>query len=277
MDKSLFRISDNEKYCRLCELCNPNFNEEGGWKQERVVLDVYEDYAICLNLETMGYNRVYYTKDGDNIAIGEIVDVKMVDATADEYAALESLKSIGAGSYSTVETSYNENVEKINSLEAEKTEFNTKVEELENKVSEFETQVTNLTAQNTEFTSKIETYESEKLELEKQLSDIKSENETLVAFKKATETEKKQEILVKYEDYLSESQITSFKDSIENYSVADFKKEVSAATVDSVLLNNKHNEPEMFFKGGQIQDKGESRLESPVLRMLNNYKNGGNK
>ena len=277
MDKSLFRISDNEKYCRLCELCNPNFNEEGGWKQERVVLDVYEDYAICLNLETMGYNRVYYTKDGDNIAIGEIVDVKMVDATADEYAALESLKSIGAGSYSTVETSYNENVEKINSLEAEKTEFNTKVEELENKVSEFETQVTNLTAQNTEFTSKIETYESEKLELEKQLSDIKSENETLVAFKKATETEKKQEILVKYEDYLSESQITSFKDSIENYSVADFKKEVSAATVDSVLLNNKHNEPEMFFKGGEIQDKGESRLESPVLRMLNNYKNGGNK
>lgn len=279
MEKSLFRLSDNEKYCKLCELCNPNFNEEGNWQQERIVLDVYDDYCICLNTGSFEYERVYYTKENDNISIGDIVGVKMIDATADEYAALESLKTIGAGSYSSVETSYNEMKEKVSTLENEKAESETNYTnqktEFETKIQELENQVTDLTNTNTDFNSKIEKYEAEKLEREKELSDIKTENESLTAFKKNIELEQKQGILTKYEDYLSESQIASFKEAIENFSVADFKKEVSAATVDSVISNNKHNEPDMFFKGGKIDER--DRIESPVLRMLNNYKNGGNK
>ena len=46
MDKTLFRISDNQKSMMIESLANPNFNEEGGWVQDRIVIDVYDDYEI---------------------------------------------------------------------------------------------------------------------------------------------------------------------------------------------------------------------------------------
>jgi hypothetical protein len=64
---------------------------------------------------------------------------------------------------------------------------------------------------------------------------------------------------------------------MDNYSVEDFKKEVCTAAVeaDPTFFNNRHGEPEMFYKGGN-PDGGKTN-ESPVVRLLNQYKNGGNK
>lgn len=281
--KTLFRLSDNEKANAIQTLANPNFNEEGGWKQERLVLDVYDDYALCVNLDTMGYERIYYTKDGDNVTTGDIVGVSIVDVTAGEYAALEALKSAGGGSFENANTTYTETTEKVTSLEAEKAEFESKVNDLEtekaefeSKVSELETKVNEAETASAEFTSQKEKFEAEKAEMEKQLSDIQSENESLTAYKKAVETEKKEAILTKYEEYLTETAVTNFKSNMENYSVEDFKKEVCTAAVESdSTIFSKRNEPNMFYKGGT--DAEVRSYESPAARLINKYKNGGNK
>lgn len=280
--KTLFRLSDNEKANMIQTLANPNFNEEGGWKQERLVLDVYDDYALCVNLDTMSYERIYYTKDGDNVTTGDIVGVSIVDVTAGEYAALEALKSAG-GSFENANITYTESVDKINNLEAEKVEFESKVNDLEaekadfvNKIIELETKINENEIASTEFNSQIEKFKVEKAEMEKELSDIKIENESLTTYKKKVEKDKKMEILAKYEEHLTETSVIEFKNSMDSYSVEDFKKEVCTKAVESdSTIFSKHNEPKMFYKGGT--DVDEPAYQSPAVRLLNNYKNGGNK
>ena len=288
MDKTLFRISDSQKYCKLNELLNPNFNEENGWIQDRLVCEVYNDYALIVNLKDGSYERTYYTVENDEVSIGETVKVRIVDVSDVEYAALEALQSIG-DTYEAVNTAYNNAIETQNSLTAEKTELETKVSDYELKVSEFESKITefenkiseletkNSESENllTEYSTKIENLKSEKIEIEKNLSDITSEKESLVAFKKNVEKEKKEAILTKYEEYLTETAIANFKAEMENFSVEDFKKEVCTAAVenDSTIFSSRHNEPEMFYKSGNINER--KVVESPVVKLLNNYKNGG--
>lgn len=274
MDKTLFRISDNQKSMMIESLANPNFNEEGGWVQDRIVIDVYDDYALSINLKG-GYERVYYAKDGDEVSLGEIVPVSIVDVTESEYAALEAMKSLGG--YEAANTAYTESTEKVASLESEKAEFESKVSALETKVSELETKISENETTIADYTAKVTSLESEKVEMEKNLSDITVEKDSLVAFKKGVEKERKEAILTKYEEYLSESAVAQFQTNMDNFSVEDFKKEVCTAAVeaDSTIFANRHNEPEMFYKGGN-PDEGKI-VESPVVRLLNNYKNGGSK
>lgn len=271
MDKTLFRISDNQKADILFDLINPNFNEEGGWQLDGIVTEVYDDYALCVS--PTGYKRVYYTKDGDNISIGESVEVQIVDVTTSEYAALEAMKAIG-GTYEEANTSYNNAMEKINELEQEKAHIQEKFNEAADQLAHAEGFPTEEFQKRGE---KIEALEAEKVEMEQKISDITSENESLVAFKKAVEKSQKEAILTKYEEYLTESAITNFQSEMDNYSVEDFKKEVCTAAVeaDPTFFNNRHGEPEMFYKGGN-PDGGKTN-ESPVVRLLNQYKNGGNK
>ena len=320
MDKTLFRISDNEKADILFDLINPNFNEEGNWELNAIVIDVYDDYALCTS--PAGYKRVYYTKDGNNISIGESVDVKIVDVTETEYSALETMKAIG-GTYEAANTAYADATAKVEALEAEKTEFEAKITQYESELAAQETveepvtenevaetieepveePVTDNTVEEpteevveepatensveaeestseeeaVDFTAKITALEAEKVEMEQKISDITSENESLVAFKKAVEKSQKEAILTKYEEYLSDTAITEFQSKMDDYSVEDFKKEVCTAAVesDSAIFSNRHNEPEMFYKGGN-PDGGKTN-ESPAIRLLNKYKNGGNK
>ena len=68
---------------------------------------------------------------------------------------------------------------------------------------------------------------------------------------------------------------------MDNYSIVDFKKEVCTAVVESepALFHNRKNNTEIFYKGGILeQNEGKSGgIESPVVKLLNNYKNGGSK
>jgi predicted nucleic acid-binding Zn-ribbon protein len=287
MDKTLFRISDSEKADILFDLINPNFNEEGGWVLNGFITEVYDDYALCVNKD--GYFRTYYTKDGDNITIGDTVSVKIVDVTATEYSALEAMKSIG-GTYEAAQTAYTEATEKVTSLETAAAEFETeknaletKISELEGAMTEFETTKTNLETQIsekdtmiTDFNSKIEAYESEKVELNNKISDITNENNMLVEFKKNIENEQKEAILTKYEEYLTEEAIAEFKKSINDLSVEDFKKEVCTSAVenDPAIFANRNNEPDKFFKGDSASGKAAA---GGVLALLEKRKNGGNK
>jgi hypothetical protein len=127
MEKTLFRLSDNDKAELIAMALNPNFNEEGNWEMSSIVLDVYDDYALIGNVKTGGYQRAYYTKDGDNVTIGDIVDVYIVDVTATESAALEAMKSVG-GTYEAANAAYAAATEEIETLKASLADVTAKYE-----------------------------------------------------------------------------------------------------------------------------------------------------
>jgi len=286
MDKTLFRLSDNEKADILFDLINPNFNEEGNWELNGIVTDVYDDYALYVN--QTGYHRAYYTKDGDNVSLGEIMDVKITDVTASEYSALEAMKAI-SGTYEAAREAYTALEGKVSELEGEKTAFEAEKEtlttekaELENKVAEFESKKTTLEATISEKETKITEYETqisdltaENVRLEKEKNDIISENESLEAFKKNVETEKKTAIINEFSAHLTDEQIENFKNAMDSFEVADFKKEVCTAAYEAdPTIFAKKEDSGLIFKGGN-PDNG--KTESGVIRLLNKHKNGGNK
>ena len=286
MDKTLFRLSDNEKANILFDLINPNFNEEGNWELNGFITDVYDDYALYVN--NTGYHRVYYTKDGDNITLGEIIDVKIADVTASEYSALEAMKAI-SGTYEAAQEAYTALEGKVNELEKEKTAFEAEKEtlttektELEGKVAEFESEKTALEAATSEKEAKITEYETqisdltaENVRLEDEKNNIISENESLETFKKNVETEKKTAIINEFSAHLTDEQIENFKNAMDNFEVADFKKEVCTAAYDAdPTIFAKKEDSGLIFKGGN-PDNG--KTESGVIRLLNKHKNGGNK
>lgn len=290
MDKTLFRLSDSEKACALESLLNPNFNEEGGWKQDRVVLDVYDDYAVCYNFEEKQYERAYYSKDNDAVTLGDIVKVFIVDVTADEQMALEAIKTV-SGTYEVAKASLEENAtlkatieEKDVALTAKETEYSTARAELEEKISTLEAAATEYEANKTEseekiteYSTKIEALEAEKVEMEQKISDITSENESLTEFKKNVELEQKEAILGKYEEHLNEETYNQLKTDIDKYTVTDFKKEVCTAAVESSpTIFSKETEPKLFYSLGDVKDEDKASV-SGVERILTKYKKNGGK
>lgn len=286
MDKTLFRLSDNEKADILFDLINPNFNEEGNWELNGIVTDVYDDYALYVN--QTGYHRAYYTKDGDNVSLGEVMDVKITDVTASEYSALEAMKAI-SGTYEAAHEAYTALEGKVSELEEEKTAFEAEKEtlttekaELESKVAEFESEKTTLEATISEKETKITEYETqisdltaENVRLENEKNDIISENESLETFKKNVETEKKTAIIDEFSAHLTDEQIENFKNAMDSFEVADFKKEVCTAAYEAdPTIFAKKEDSGLIFKGGN-PDNG--KTESGVIRLLNKHKNGGNK
>ena len=279
MDKSKFRISDNEKADILFDLINPNFNEEGNWELNAIVVDVYDDYALCVS--PSGYQRVYYSKDGDNVTIGDSVAVKIVDVTETAYNALETMKAVG-GSFEAANTAYADATAKVAELEATNAEFSARIAEFEaqentaeeNSAEDAEPQADNSLEEPaaeepveeepaTENSVEPVAENEPEVDASAEISDITNENESLIAFKKAIEKTQKENILSQYEEYLDEAKVTEFQSNIDKFSVEDFEKEVCTAAVKSgsSIFSNRHNEPDMFFKGGNVNggDKKMSR------------------
>lgn len=292
MDKTLFRLSDNEKAQAIELLLNPNYNEEGGWQLDRFVMEVYDDYALARNVNDWSYERAYYTKDGDNVILGDVVKVEIVDVTHDELIALEAIKAT-AGTYEAANNALSETKEvtveevaetpnfeeQIATLESEISTLKQEKESFEAQISEKETVIADYTKEIEELKAEKTTFEAEKVEMEQKISDITNENETLTAFKKATETEKKEAILTKYEAHLSDETYAQLKEKIENFSIEDFKKEVCTAAVESdpSIFEKSSKEPTLIYTGKGEEDDSKAPI-SGVERILNNYKkNGGNK
>ena len=292
MEKTLFRLSDNEKAEKISVALNPNFNEEGNWEISSIVLDVYDDYALIGDMATGGYKRAYYAKDGDNITISDVVDVKIVDVSETEYNALEAMKA-ASGTYEAAYNTNVENSEKISEYEAIKTEYENakaefetikadyavaqeKVASLETQINEFNTtieakdaEIANATAAQAEFEAKI-------VRLENENNDITNEKNSLAEFKATVEKAKKEEILANFSEHLTDEMINSYKEKLDEFSVEDFKKEVcmSAYENDSTALFNKQV-PEIYPKDGSFTN--DNKGLTGVEKLLEDYKRGGNK
>ena len=309
MDKTLFRLSDNEKADAIFQALNPNYNEASDWELNYYIIDVYDDYALTRDVKEKKYTRFYYTKTDDNVVIGDSVDVFIVDVTKEEQMALEAMKTI-SGTYTAAseklaemskqeETSEEEKQEetptedtadfaaaekaeleaKISELEAAAATFQTEKEALEAELAETKLNYSNEQEKTTDFTSKISAYEAEKVEMEQKLNDIISENEKLVSFKKTVETEKKLAILDKYSEHLDADTLAKLKESVDTFSVDQFKKEVCTAAVESnmgIFSKSEETEPTLVYTG--TTNFNDSPFESGVERLINKYKkDGGNK
>lgn len=277
MGKELFRLSDNDKARKLEILSNPNFTEEQDWIQDRVVTDVYEDYFLVYNLNSHGYERCSYKVNGDSVEIGEFQPVRIVDVTESEYDALLAIQSL-KGDFTSAYTMYQEYDRAVQSNEVKIAEFEQKISEKDNEIAE---KVSNyeqlgqkfdlLTQKIEEFSQKIQQYEQEKVERENLINDLKNENESLTQFKLDSENQQKTEILTKYSEYLADNIIEELKSKINDFSVADFKREVCVQAVDAGMLNTKENS--LFFKSSSI----EKINSNGALGLLMKYTNGGNK
>lgn len=289
MDNNLFRLSDNEKAMMIENILNPNYNEAGGWQYDYCVIDVYDTYALCRDIKNQKFVRVNYTKDDINNSVtinGEPVEVFIVDVTQSEYDALLALQTIN-GTYEQTQGNFVELQEKVNSLETEKETLVTEKAIFENEKVGLETELQALKDEKESFSialeekdSIIKNYEqqvtdlnSEKVRLEEEKSNIISENTILEAFKKSVETEKKATIIDEFAAYLTDEQIESYKENMDNYNVADFKKEICTAAYDAdpSIFSNRENG--LIYTGSTSDGK----TESGAIRILNKYKNGGNK
>ena len=282
MDKTLFRLSDNDKAIMIEDALNPNYNEAGDWQLDYCVIDTYDEYALCRDRKKQKFVRVYYTKDDINNTIsinGEPEEVFIVDVTQSEYTALLALQAVG-GTYEKINNDYTEYQTKISDLEKEKANFEAEKTNLEIEINELKAEKSAFDATIAEKDASIQKYENqiselnaEKVRLEAERNNIISENTSLEAFKRSVENEKKTAIIDEFSAYLTDEQIDTYKSNMGDYSVTDFKKEICTAAYDADPSIFSNKESGLIYTG----DTSDGKAETGVIRILNKYKNGGNK
>lgn len=270
MEKTIFRLSDSDKAIAIENMLNPNFNEEGGWKYDYCVIDTYDDYALCRDIKNQKFVRVPYTKDDTNnsVSLGESQEVFIVDVTQSEYSALLALQAVG-GTYEKSQELFTELKTKINNLEAEVAEykknnnaFQADKEQLEKSIKEKE--------------SVISEYDKKIIILTEQTTKLQEEKAELQKFQTETMNEKKDAIIEEFSMYLTDEQISTYKNNMDSYTVEDFKKEICTAAYEADPTIFSHKEQKLVYTGGASASSGRTE-ESGVIRILNKYKNGGNK
>ena len=156
-----FKLSDDQKYSMLFDILNPQFNEEGGWALNAIITDVYDEYAVIVNMENGNYERVYYSKDDSEDKV-EVLSRKrcyIVDVTEDEKQALTTIQALNGGTYEKIDESFAE----IENLKEQNSEFEQKNSEFEQKIEEQADSIATLTTERDELTNKF-TQASEQIE-----------------------------------------------------------------------------------------------------------------
>ena len=163
MTKLNFKLSDSQKHDAIWVLLNDKYTEENNWEITYTILDIYDDYALVYNYEAGSYERVYYTKNDetDSIELGARKKCYVIDVTEEEKTALDALRAFNGGTYEKID----ENIQEINTIKQQNSEFSTKIEELNNTVSTLTTErdtsvenYNNAQAQISTLTNELETF-----------------------------------------------------------------------------------------------------------------------
>lgn len=207
-----FKLSDNQKYEYIWTLLNPEYNEEGNWTCSYAICDIFDDYALAFNLETNGYERVYYEKDDetDSVTLKDKVQVFVIDVTEKERDTLDTLRVLNGDTYELV----NENLSNAEENANNCAEFSTKIEELNSTIVTLNTEAE--TAQ-----ARIEELETQYTDATAQNSALLEEVDALKEYKKNVETEQKESVFAEYSNMLSEEVIDAFREKMDEYTVED--------------------------------------------------------
>ena len=204
MTKLNFKLSDSQKHDAIWVLLNDKYTEESNWEISYTILDIYDDYALVYSYEAGSYERVYYTKNDetDSVELGARKKCYVIDITEEEKTALEALRAFNGGTYEKID----ENIQEINTIKQQNSEFSTKIEELNNTVSTL----------TTERDTSVENYNN----AQAQISTLTNELETLKDYKNSVETQEKEQVIASYSELLNNEILDSYKSKISEYSSA---------------------------------------------------------
>ena len=204
MTKLNFKLSDSQKHDAIWVLLNDKYTEEGHWEVSYTILDIYDDYALVYSYEAGSYERVYYTKNDetDSVELGARKKCYVIDITEEEKTALEALRTFNGGTYEKID----ENIQEINTIKQQNSEFSIKIEELNNTVSTL----------TTERDTSVENYNN----AQAQISTLTNELETLKDYKNSVETQEKEQVIASYSELLNNEILDSYKSKISEYSSA---------------------------------------------------------
>lgn len=204
MTKLNFKLSDSQKHEAIWVLLNDQYTEENNWEITYTILDIYDDYALVYSYEAGSYERVYYTKNDetDSVELGARKKCYVIDVTEEEKTALEALRAFNGGTYEKID----ENIQEIDTIKQQNSEFSTKIEELNNTVSTL----------TTERDTSVENYNN----AQEQISTLTNELETLKDYKNSVETQEKEQVIASYSELLNNEILDSYKSKISEYSSA---------------------------------------------------------
>lgn len=228
MNTLTFKLSDSQKYEQLFNLLNPVSEDSEEWVFKYAICEVYDDYALVYDLENNSYARVSYTKDEDNVVLGDFETTYILDVTESELAALKVVKAMNGESFEKIDETFS----KIPELETKVSDFETKIEEKETEFATLSTEKNELEEQ----------FNLSKTELEtanQTLEAVNAELEGLKEYKLAIEKAQRQAIIDKYAEQLA-------PEIIGNYSA---ETEVSAEELEkSLAFELVKSNPSLFSK-----------------------------
>ena len=239
VNTNLFGV-EAENFSAIFAMLNPNYETEKSETFDSVIFSLDNDVVCYVNKDGVHYNKIEKDEQG-NFALGESVDPKEMTVLKDEIVTLKS------------------------QLEEAKT---TSTDDDKDALADFQKKLDEKDAEIANLKTNIVEFEKEKTLLSGQISELSE-------FKSNIENTKKEEILDKFSEYLNDSLIDELKGKMDKFTVDDFKKEVCATAYDNsstTFFSKKKDESDLIYKVN-VDNKAESGIE----RLLDKYKNGGNK
>lgn len=279
VEKNLFKLSDEAKWSIIYNTLNSSSEDK-----YYCIVAVYDDYALTFEHSDQSYYRVYYTKNNEEetVSINSIQKVYIMDVTEEQKNYLESVTNTNSYSIEDIENLIKNSLSEKEALTIELNELKEKMSEKleepikENFSAENEQLNKDLAAANekiAEYEGRLQEKESEIIRLNNLNTDITNEKSELEEFKKAIETEKKAAILNEFSSHLTEEQINNYNETMDNYSVADFKKEVCVTAYDSdPNIFSKKDSEELIYKNEDTKTN-----MTGALKLLSKHRKGGNK
>lgn len=224
-----FKLSDGQKHSALFKLLNPNFDEEHGWEVSYSICDVYDNYAVAFNYEANQYERVYYTKNDeeDSVVIDKTEVCYIVDVSASEKSALETIQKINNNTYEKIDELFSNLSSQVEELTNSNSEFERKNSEQETLISTLTTERDQINTQYTEATNLLNEAKASLEGAQIQLSELQQQKEALETYKANIELEEKKSVIDSYSTLLSEEILQKYSDSIDNYTALELDKELA--------------------------------------------------
>lgn len=247
-----FKLSDDAKYSLLFDALNPNYNEEGQWAINYMIMDVYDDYAVAFNFEEKCHERVYYSKDdvNDELTISAKKKCFIVDVTEDEKQALATIQALNGGTYEKI----NDNFGLVSEQEEKINEFEQKIEECNTSIATLESEKLSVTEQ---FDAAQETIEA-----------LTQEIDALNAFKLQIENNEKEAIINKYAAKVNEDILNNYHENITEFTCEQLDKELAFELVQA--------DPSIFSSTIDIEETlipKNSGTKSAIEEILDRYEN----
>lgn len=195
----------NEMIKRISELLNAEAEKYSVYN----IVENETKTAYLFNLEENKFQTCNFTVgEDDTITLEEITDCFMFEATEAEYNSLVEIKE-AAIDFSTVKETYA-------SVETLKNDKNV----LEQKIVDYENDKSTLVQERDDARTNFEN-------AQQTINDLQNTVNSLEEFKKAIEDSQKKSIVEKYSAKLTEEQMKSVTDNIDNYSIVDLEKELA--------------------------------------------------